>query len=227
MLFLACPVFFAATLCIRFKSQVRLNLRSHFIFFVCMCLVFFSRRWITVRDRTRTTCPFLASTAPQRVGEEAHENGIGMPPPPPAAGAKACNVKKNSTKCILNRSIDRSIDKPGFLFSAFLLSALFLVVLVLLFYISCFIFPFSCSKFQLYIVHFSVFLFQAQFAFFTVSIFSVFTCFLAQRPFRGLTPDRDRTGEGSDRLGIRASTATNFQFPHKLFSWPGSVFGRA
>lgn len=45
-------------------------------------------RWITARDRTRTSCPFIASTTPQRIGEEAHENGIGMPPPP-AAAAKA------------------------------------------------------------------------------------------------------------------------------------------
>lgn len=40
-----------------------------------------------MRDRTRTTCPYIASTMPQKAGEEAHENGIGMPPPP-AAGAK-------------------------------------------------------------------------------------------------------------------------------------------
>lgn len=40
-----------------------------------------------MRDRTRTPCPYIASTMPQKAGEEAHENGIGMPPPP-AAGAK-------------------------------------------------------------------------------------------------------------------------------------------
>ncbi|CAM9681783.1 unnamed protein product, partial [Scytosiphon promiscuus] len=43
--------------------------------------------WITVRDRARTPCPYLASTVPQKAGEEAHENGIGMPPTP-VAGAK-------------------------------------------------------------------------------------------------------------------------------------------
>eukprot|EP00752_Nemacystus_decipiens_P018589 g16667.t1 len=43
--------------------------------------------WITVRDRSRTLCPYIGSTMPQKAGEEAHENGIGMPPPP-AAGAK-------------------------------------------------------------------------------------------------------------------------------------------
>lgn len=63
--------------------------------FFCMHMTgIVHHRWITVRDRTRTACPFLASTAPQRVGEEDHENGIGMPPPPPAAGAKARNVPK-------------------------------------------------------------------------------------------------------------------------------------
>ncbi|CAN0393322.1 unnamed protein product [Pylaiella littoralis] len=43
--------------------------------------------WVTVRDRTRTPCPYLASTMPQKAGEEDHENGIGIPPPP-TAGAK-------------------------------------------------------------------------------------------------------------------------------------------
>lgn len=46
-----------------------------------------SHRWITVRDRSRTKCPYIASTMPRRAGEETHENGIGMPPPP-AVGAK-------------------------------------------------------------------------------------------------------------------------------------------
>ena len=45
-------------------------------------------RWITVRNRTRTPCPYLASTMPRKAGEEAHENGIGMLPPTPAAGSK-------------------------------------------------------------------------------------------------------------------------------------------
>ncbi|CAM9607981.1 unnamed protein product, partial [Hapterophycus canaliculatus] len=49
--------------------------------------VLYVRRWITVRDRTRTPCPYVTSTVPQKAGEEAHENGIGMPPPP-LAGAK-------------------------------------------------------------------------------------------------------------------------------------------
>lgn len=48
-----------------------------------------------MRDRTRTLCPFIASTAPQRVGEEAHENGIGMPLPP-AAAVKAMHDKQLS-----------------------------------------------------------------------------------------------------------------------------------
>lgn len=42
-----------------------------------------------MRDRTRTSCPYIASTTPQRAGEEAHENGIGMPPPT-NGGAKVC-----------------------------------------------------------------------------------------------------------------------------------------
>eukprot|EP00903_Cladosiphon_okamuranus_P016150 g14905.t1 len=44
-------------------------------------------RWITVRDRARTLCPYIASTMPHKAGEEAHENGIGMPPQP-AVGSK-------------------------------------------------------------------------------------------------------------------------------------------
>ncbi|CAM9609106.1 unnamed protein product, partial [Sphacelaria rigidula] len=40
--------------------------------------------WITTRDRTRTPCPYVALTTPQTAGHEAHENGIGMPPPPAA-----------------------------------------------------------------------------------------------------------------------------------------------
>lgn len=43
------------------------------------------RRWITVRDRTRTVCPFVATTEDQRPGEETHENGIGLPLPSVAA----------------------------------------------------------------------------------------------------------------------------------------------
>ncbi|CAN0168524.1 unnamed protein product, partial [Ectocarpus fasciculatus] len=53
--------------------------------------------WITVRDRTRTTCPYIASTMPQKAGEEAHENGIGMPPPP-AAGGKQLDDKESGSK---------------------------------------------------------------------------------------------------------------------------------
>lgn len=48
-------------------------------------------RWITVRDRTRTPCPYLESTMPKKAGEEAHENGIGMPPPMQASGSKVLN----------------------------------------------------------------------------------------------------------------------------------------
>ncbi|CAM9659426.1 unnamed protein product, partial [Ectocarpus sp. 12 AP-2014] len=53
--------------------------------------------WITVRDRTRTTCPYIASTMPQNAGDEVHENGIGMPPPP-AAGGKQLDDKESGSK---------------------------------------------------------------------------------------------------------------------------------
>lgn len=57
-----------------------------------------------MRDRTRTLCPYTASTKPPKAGEEAHENGIGMPPPP-AAGAKV----REGLERVFEELIDRSV----------------------------------------------------------------------------------------------------------------------